>query len=218
MAAAGPAGISCAAVRSRCSPRLTCGQTVEHGKSIGTRARVRAQKPAAAVIDAVPKIQSSRSCCQYLWGAPLKSADAVASDPGWMRAPRVYILFASMAARPFAACAPRYQRQLSRGFATVAELPAKYRWCPGEDSNLQGSLHWYLKPARLPIPPPGRRECRSARSRQGAQMYRRSPAVSMKQPVSHSIYLAAAATNSRPNHMHTHQPHPHRQRSMETST
>src|SRR4029453_13282126 len=29
------------------------------------------------------------------------------------------------------------------------------RWCPGEDSNLHGSLHWYLKPARLPIPPPG---------------------------------------------------------------
>ena len=28
-------------------------------------------------------------------------------------------------------------------------------WCPGEDSNLHGSLHWYLKPARLPIPPPG---------------------------------------------------------------
>src|SRR6185503_5052863 len=29
------------------------------------------------------------------------------------------------------------------------------KWCPGEDSNLHGSLHWYLKPARLPIPPPG---------------------------------------------------------------
>src|SRR5690606_40744902 len=28
-------------------------------------------------------------------------------------------------------------------------------WCPGEDSNLHGSLHWYLKPARLPVPPPG---------------------------------------------------------------
>src|SRR5215831_5210495 len=29
------------------------------------------------------------------------------------------------------------------------------RWCPGEDSNLHGFHHWYLKPARLPIPPPG---------------------------------------------------------------
>ena len=28
-------------------------------------------------------------------------------------------------------------------------------WCPGEDSNLHGFRHWYLKPARLPIPPPG---------------------------------------------------------------
>jgi hypothetical protein len=29
------------------------------------------------------------------------------------------------------------------------------RWCPGEDSNLHDLRHWYLKPARLPIPPPG---------------------------------------------------------------
>src|SRR5688572_14129674 len=29
------------------------------------------------------------------------------------------------------------------------------RWCPGEDSNLHGLPHRYLKPARLPIPPPG---------------------------------------------------------------
>src|SRR5262249_13756391 len=28
-------------------------------------------------------------------------------------------------------------------------------WCPGKDSNLHGLHHWYLKPARLPIPPPG---------------------------------------------------------------
>ena len=28
-------------------------------------------------------------------------------------------------------------------------------WCPGEDSNLHDLRHWYLKPARLPIPPPG---------------------------------------------------------------
>src|SRR5580704_15253735 len=31
------------------------------------------------------------------------------------------------------------------------------KWCPGEDSNLHGLRHWYLKPARLPIPPPGPR-------------------------------------------------------------
>src|SRR6266508_2121075 len=31
------------------------------------------------------------------------------------------------------------------------------KWCPGEDSNLHGFHHWYLKPARLPIPPPGQR-------------------------------------------------------------
>jgi integrase len=29
------------------------------------------------------------------------------------------------------------------------------RWCPEEDSNLHGFHHWYLKPARLPIPPSG---------------------------------------------------------------
>src|SRR5208283_4641463 len=28
-------------------------------------------------------------------------------------------------------------------------------WCPEEDSNLHGFHHWYLKPARLPIPPSG---------------------------------------------------------------
>ncbi len=28
-------------------------------------------------------------------------------------------------------------------------------WCPGEDSNLHLFQDWYLKPARLPIPPPG---------------------------------------------------------------
>src|SRR6266567_7618918 len=33
----------------------------------------------------------------------------------------------------------------------------KSKWCPGEDSNLHGFHHWYLKPARLPIPPPGQR-------------------------------------------------------------
>src|SRR5580693_1453521 len=34
---------------------------------------------------------------------------------------------------------------------------AKVKWCPGEDSNLHDLRHWYLKPARLPIPPPGHR-------------------------------------------------------------
>ncbi len=29
------------------------------------------------------------------------------------------------------------------------------RWCPGKDSNLHGLHRWYLKPVRLPIPPPG---------------------------------------------------------------
>ena len=29
-------------------------------------------------------------------------------------------------------------------------------WCPEEDSNLHVLQHWYLKPARLPIPPSGR--------------------------------------------------------------
>ena len=41
----------------------------------------------------------------------------------------------------------------------------KGAWCPGEDSNLQGSLHWYLKPARLPIPPPGQGEEMRGRAR-----------------------------------------------------
>ena len=31
----------------------------------------------------------------------------------------------------------------------------KWRWCPGKDSNLHGLHRWYLKPVRLPIPPPG---------------------------------------------------------------
>ena len=44
------------------------------------------------------------------------------------------------------------------------------RWCPGEDSNLHGFHHWYLKPARLPIPPPGQR----------ALLTRRAAALSMR--------------------------------------
>ena len=31
----------------------------------------------------------------------------------------------------------------------------KLYWCPGKDSNLHGLHRWYLKPVRLPIPPPG---------------------------------------------------------------
>src|SRR6202021_657926 len=40
-------------------------------------------------------------------------------------------------------------------------------WCPGEDSNLHELLHWYLKPARLPVPPPGQEgaaECEAQES------------------------------------------------------
>ena len=39
--------------------------------------------------------------------------------------------------------------------STANRLRRTVRWCPGEDSNLHGVTHWYLKPARLPIPPPG---------------------------------------------------------------
>ncbi len=43
-----------------------------------------------------------------------------------------------------------------RGFPDLFGFLRKVRWCPGEDSNLHGrNGHWYLKPARLPIPPPG---------------------------------------------------------------
>src|ERR1700722_19990079 len=41
------------------------------------------------------------------------------------------------------------------------------RWFPGEDSNLHEFLPWYLKPARLPVPPPGQDGCRT----RGAEMY-----------------------------------------------
>jgi|SRR5450631_2383059 hypothetical protein len=44
---------------------------------------------------------------------------------------------------------------------------ASMRWCPGEDSNLHELLHWYLKPARLPVPPPGQ----VGRLARGAGMY-----------------------------------------------
>src|SRR5579871_6985177 len=47
----------------------------------------------------------------------------------------------------------------------VGFLVADQMWCPGEDSNLHELLHWYLKPARLPVPPPGLRCLGSARRR-----------------------------------------------------
>ncbi len=43
---------------------------------------------------------------------------------------------------------------MQSGPGKAAYAPASC-WCPGEDSNLHGFHHWYLKPARLPIPPPG---------------------------------------------------------------
>src|SRR5579862_667108 len=42
-----------------------------------------------------------------------------------------------------------------------------FKWCPGEDSNLHELLHWYLKPARLPVPPPGQDD----HPTRGAEMY-----------------------------------------------
>jgi hypothetical protein len=42
-----------------------------------------------------------------------------------------------------------------QGLESVGEGRQTRVWCPGEDSNLHGFHHWYLKPARLPIPPPG---------------------------------------------------------------
>src|SRR5579863_8732033 len=36
-------------------------------------------------------------------------------------------------------------------------------WCPGKDSNLHGLHRWYLKPVRLPIPPPGHGRCHKGR-------------------------------------------------------
>ena len=50
-----------------------------------------------------------------------------------------------------------FEKGQLKSVATKSEL-AKFKavfWCPGEDSNLHGVTHWYLKPARLPIPPPG---------------------------------------------------------------
>src|SRR5271169_4104531 len=49
-------------------------------------------------------------------------------------------------------------KRSSRPLPKYAALRGSERspaWCPGEDSNLHELLHWYLKPARLPVPPPG---------------------------------------------------------------
>src|SRR5262249_38089509 len=56
-------------------------------------------------------------------------------------------------------------------------------WCPGEDSNLHGSLHWYLKPARLPIPPPGQGWESRPGSRTRRAIYRWYSGVSTKRQV-----------------------------------
>ena len=50
-------------------------------------------------------------------------------------------------------------------------------WCPGEDSNLHELLHWYLKPARLPVPPPGHDGVRRSR---GAGIYAPSRSLSIQ--------------------------------------
>jgi hypothetical protein len=42
-----------------------------------------------------------------------------------------------------------------RGWVEHRESTGPKSWCPEEDSNLHGFHHWYLKPARLPIPPSG---------------------------------------------------------------
>jgi acylphosphatase len=52
-------------------------------------------------------------------------------------------------------------------------------WCPGKDSNLHGLHRWYLKPVRLPIPPPGPGALHSLRrprlSMRGFGLDRRTP-------------------------------------------
>src|ERR1035441_3131966 len=53
------------------------------------------------------------------------------------------------------------------------------RWCPGEDSNLHELLHWYLKPARLPVPPPGQ----VGRIARGAGIYAPIQCLSTEAPL-----------------------------------
>ncbi len=71
--------------------------------------------------------------------------------------------------RPSASC-PRMPEFL--------ETPNNFKiqdiyWCPGKDSNLHGLHRWYLKPVRLPIPPPGPGGliCRGARLCQRAPRF-----------------------------------------------
>src|ERR1035438_4738173 len=70
-------------------------------------------------------------------------------------------------------------RTAANGGATLR----KGCWCPGEDSNLHELLHWYLKPARLPVPPPGPRWVRDTR---GAEIYATNQGLSIDAP--HPIY------------------------------
>ena len=42
------------------------------------------------------------------------------------------------------------------GVETSVVSISGFRWCPGRDLNPHVLIeHWHLKPARLPIPPPG---------------------------------------------------------------
>ena len=79
-------------------------------------------------------------------------------------------------------------------------------WCPGEDSNLQGSLHWYLKPARLPIPPPGQgKEC-GARPRKARKSTGGFPQCQSKRCQSEASAYGGAGTSM----VHPFQPIPHK--------
>ncbi len=48
-----------------------------------------------------------------------------------------------------------YRKGRLRAVIVEKQVSQRDDWCPGEDSNLHVLQHWYLKPARLPIPPPG---------------------------------------------------------------
>ena len=47
------------------------------------------------------------------------------------------------------------RRNTLQSLILLASLRKYVDWCPGKDSNLHGLHRWYLKPVRLPIPPPG---------------------------------------------------------------
>ena len=47
------------------------------------------------------------------------------------------------------------RRNTSQSLMLLGSLENCAGWCPGKDSNLHGLRRWYLKPVRLPIPPPG---------------------------------------------------------------